>query len=82
MYGDMLLEAGKPTQALIAFETTMKKEPNRFRGLYGAASAAEKAGDRVKARAYYKRLLTIAKDSDTGRPELRHAKEFIAGRGH
>ena len=27
----------------------MKKEPNRFRGTYGAARAAELAGDRMKA---------------------------------
>ncbi len=36
LLGDMLLDAGRPEEALVAFEATTKKEPNRFRGLYGA----------------------------------------------
>ena len=72
-----LLEAGKPKEALVAFELTMKKEPNRFRGLYGGALAAETAGDRTKAVAYYKQLLEIAKDADTTRPELQRAKKAV-----
>lgn len=59
----------------------MKKEPNRFRALYGAANAAEKAGDRAKARAYYRRLLNVADDADTERLELQHAKWFVGRRG-
>ena len=55
----------------------MKKEPNRFRGAYGAARAAEAAGDKAKARTYYKELLEIAKDADTERPELAAAKKFV-----
>jgi hypothetical protein len=77
LFGYMLLEAGKPKEALVAFEATMKKEPNRFRGLYGGASAAAAAGDRTKATAYYKRLLEVAKESDTERPELQQAKKFL-----
>jgi hypothetical protein len=77
LYGYMLLEAGKPKEALVAFEATMKKEPNRFRGLYGGASAAAAAGDRTKATAYYKRLLVVAKESDTERPELQQAKKYV-----
>ena len=64
----MLLEAGKPEEALAAFEATMKKEPNRFRGIYGGARAAETLGDRAKATAYYRKLLEVAKDADTERP--------------
>ncbi len=77
LFGYMLLEAGKPREALAAFEATMKKEPNRFRGLYGGASAAAAAGDRARATAYYKRLLEVAKESDTERPELQQAKKFL-----
>ena len=57
----MLLEAGQPKEALVAFEATMKKEPNRFRGISGAARAAEQSGDKAKAAAYSKKLLEIAK---------------------
>jgi len=46
----MLLEAGKTKEALAAFELTMKKEPNRYRGIAGAARAAEKLGDNEGGR--------------------------------
>ena len=36
LLGEMLLQMGKPTEALEAFEATLKKEPNRFRALSGA----------------------------------------------
>ena len=45
LLGEMLLEAGNAKDALAAFEATMKKEPNRFRGAYGAARAAEAMGN-------------------------------------
>jgi len=77
LFGYMLLEAGKPREALAAFESTIKKEPNRFRGLYGAANAAAAAGDRAKATTYYKLLLAVAKESDTERPELQQAKKYL-----
>jgi tetratricopeptide (TPR) repeat protein len=77
LLGYMLLDANRPKEALVAFEATMKKEPNRFRGAYGAARAAEAAGDRAKAKTYYQELLTIAKDADTERPELAAARKFV-----
>jgi len=72
----MFLEAGDAKQALVAFEATMKKEPNRFRGAYGAARAAEAAGDRAAARKYYQQVVAIAKTADTERPELVRARSF------
>jgi hypothetical protein len=77
LLGDMLLDAGNAKEALVAFEATMKKEPNRFRGAYGAARAAEAAGDRAKAITYYRTLLDIARDADTARPELERARAFV-----
>ena len=76
LLGEMLLEAGQAKDALVAFEATMQKEPNRFRGAYGAARAAEAAGDRAKASRYYQQVLTIAKDADTQRAELQHARTY------
>ena len=55
----------------------MKKEPNRFRGIYGAARAAEPAGDKAKAATYYKQLLDVAKEADTERPELVAARKAV-----
>ena len=74
LLGFMLLEAGHAKEALVAFEATMKKEPNRFRGIYGGARAAEAAGDKAKAATYYKKLLEVAQDADTERPEFSRAR--------
>ncbi len=77
LLGFMLIEAGQLKEALVAFEATMKKEPNRFRGLYGAARAAEAAGDRQRATTYYGQLLDLAKAADTQRAELAQARKFV-----
>jgi tetratricopeptide (TPR) repeat protein len=78
LLGEMLLELGNPCQALKEFEASHRVEPNRFRGLYGAAKAAERSGDREKARAYYSKLLDLCREADTTRPELVEAKKFLA----
>ena len=76
LLGYMLLEANRPAEALVEFEATTRKEPNRFRGLYGAARAAEAAGQRTKAVTFYKQLLQVASEPDAKRPELEHARSF------
>jgi hypothetical protein len=59
------------------FEATMKKEPNRFRAVAGAAKAAAAAGQRAKAAGYYAELLKICARADAGvRPELAEARSF------
>jgi tetratricopeptide (TPR) repeat protein len=77
LLGEMLLETGDSKEALVAFEATMKKEPGRFRGAYGAARAAEAAGDRAKARSHYQTLLEIARSAESERPELQRARAFV-----
>ena len=77
LLGYMLLEAGRSKEALVAIEATMKKEPNRFRGVYGAGRAAELSGDRAKAATYYKQLLAQVKEADTQRPEIVAARKFV-----
>ena len=78
LLGEMLLEAGRPDEALMAFEATMKKEPNRFRGAYGAGRAAEALKNRAAARKYYLQMLEIAKGADSKRPELERARAFVS----
>jgi tetratricopeptide (TPR) repeat protein len=53
MLGDLLLELNQPDKALEAYERSLKDSPNRLNGLTGAAKAAQLAGNREKARAYY-----------------------------
>ncbi len=78
LLGDMLMEAGKPKEALAAYEHSMSVEPNRFRGLAGAARAAERAGEKAKARDYYRRLLMLAEKGDGERPALKAARAYLA----
>ncbi len=77
LLGEMLLELGDPAQALKEFEVSHRIEPNRFRGLYGAAKAAQTAGDREKARHYYQRLVSLCERADTDRPEIKEAKGYL-----
>jgi len=78
LYGDMLLRHGKAAEALAAFEATQTKEPNRYRGFAGAALAAEKLGDKAKAKDNYQKLVALTATSDSGRPEIAVARKFVA----
>ena len=60
LYGFMLLDRGMAKEALAAFEATKAKEPNRFHGYAGAAQAAEKLGDKAKAKENYQKLIALA----------------------
>ena len=78
LLGEMLLEANQPAAALKEFETNLKREPNRFRSVYGAGRAAESAGDRAKARSYYGQLVKICERGDRrARPDLDHARQYV-----
>ncbi len=77
LLGEMLLEVKQPALALVEFEASQQREPNRFRGFYGAARAADGAGDRAKAAAYYRQMLALASKGDGTRPELVQAKAYL-----
>jgi tetratricopeptide (TPR) repeat protein len=74
---DMLLEANQPAEALAEYERSLNSAPNRFHGLAGAATAAERAGDAAKAKLYREKLVQVAA-ADSDRPELLTAKRFLA----
>jgi predicted Zn-dependent protease len=59
LLGEMLLELNQPAEALLEFEASSGREPNRFNGLFGAARAAELSGDKVKARTLYAKLVAL-----------------------
>jgi Tfp pilus assembly protein PilF len=77
LLGDLLLEAGQPAAALAEYENALKQTPNRYRGLYGAARAAEAAGDRRRAADYYSELILLSKNADGSRAELQRARAFL-----
>ena len=74
----VLLESNQPKLALTEFERSLSQSPNRLNGLYGAARAAELAGNRGKAENYYGRLSRACSLSDGERPEVKRARAFLA----
>jgi len=80
LYGELLLEMGEPAAAMREFETALEQTPNRYRTLLGIARAANAAGDGQKASEYYAKVVNLAKNADTERPETREAKAFLAGK--
>jgi tetratricopeptide (TPR) repeat protein len=80
LLAELLLEHGKPGEALREYEAALREYPNRYRGLYGAARAAEASGQREKTADYYKRLAALTKNADSARPEIAVAKAHLAAR--
>jgi len=80
LLADMLLMQGEAAAALKEYERSLRNASNRLRGFYGAAKAAETAGDTKKAREYYEKLLRLTRYSDGDRPELREAKQRLSSK--
>ena len=79
LLGEMLLELGKPKDALEAFEADLKSEPGRYWSLYGAARSAEQVGEQDRAKAFYTQFVNQTKNADGDRPELVTAKKYLDG---
>jgi len=77
MLGDLFLDLKQPSEALTAYQAALKISPKRFDALYGAARAAESAGNAQEAREYYTQLARIAAPG-ADRPELQEAKVNLA----
>jgi tetratricopeptide (TPR) repeat protein len=78
LLGEMLLEMSEPTKALEQFERTLRKEPRRFRSLFGAAHAAQLSGNRDTSQKYFRELLRVCAHSDKpARSELQEAEQLI-----
>ncbi len=77
LLGDMLMELKRPAEALKEYEASQQREPNRYRGLYGASQAAAQSGERDKARHYFSKLIELAGSGDV-RPEMENARRYLA----
>jgi hypothetical protein len=77
LLGDLLMELDRPTEAHAAYEATLLREPRRARALFGAARAAQAAGDEAAARAHFAELLDLLADADPDRPDLRAARAAV-----
>ena len=77
LLGDMLMEMGRPREALVAYEASLRAMPNRLHGFAGAAEAARAAGDLAKARTYFDKLARLGQGADPGRNEIVQARAFL-----
>jgi tetratricopeptide (TPR) repeat protein len=77
MLAELYMEVRFPKEALASYEAVLATAPNRFNALAGAAHAAEQTKDLKKARSYYEKLLSVA-GTDSPRPEVKEAKDFLA----
>src|ERR1700733_5117205 len=77
MLADMLLDLQRPQEALTEYQISLRTDPNRFNGLYGAAQAATQVQQKEKADSYYAQLLKNCGGSHSDRPELAQAKILL-----
>jgi hypothetical protein len=77
LYADMLLAAGRYANARTAYDATLVREPRRARAIFGAARAAQLAGDRAGARQRYEEFLAQMKTADGDRAEITRAREAL-----
>jgi hypothetical protein len=73
--GFLLLEMGQPAAALVEFQASLLSAPNRLRGLYGAAQAAERAGLLSVAYDYQERLRLLTANATGQRAEIDYARQ-------
>jgi tetratricopeptide (TPR) repeat protein len=76
MLAELLSIHGQAQAALEEYQAVLKVAPNRFNALYGAASAAETAGNATLANQLFQKLTEIAVGEE--RPELVAARRKIA----
>jgi tetratricopeptide (TPR) repeat protein len=76
LFGEILLELGRPREAVGEFERALERWPNRSLALLGLARAHAALGDRDSARREYRRLLVNWRSADAGIPELKEARGF------
>jgi tetratricopeptide (TPR) repeat protein len=78
MLADVLLDSGHAKEALAEYEVALRLSPNRLNGLFNAGRAAEAAGDKTQAELYFGALVKSA-GSGSERPEVAHARGYLAG---
>ncbi|MGB0034486.1 MAG: tetratricopeptide repeat protein, partial [Candidatus Acidiferrales bacterium] len=71
------VELRRPADALVEYKAALKESPNRFDALYGAARAANFAGNAAESREFYAKLVEISNPT-ADRPELQEARISIA----
>jgi tetratricopeptide (TPR) repeat protein len=75
LLGQARLKAGRPREAVAAYERALRLTPNRSNALLGLARARRAAGDGQGAAEAYRRLLDNWRQADADAPALKEARE-------
>jgi hypothetical protein len=70
LMGDMLVEVGRPAEAVAEYAASLKVAPRRLSAALGAATAAQLAGDLATARTYFAAARELTGGRSPVRPEL------------
>jgi hypothetical protein len=79
LQGDLLMEVDVPAEAFEAYEKTLTREPRRARALFGAARAAQAAGNSTAAQARYSELRDLLAEADSDNSRLAAARKYLGG---
>jgi hypothetical protein len=80
LLADLLMDCDQPSLALKEYEASMRNAPNRLRGYYGAAKAAQATQDNLKAAMYSGRLAQLTRSADGDRAEIQEIRQRLARR--
>lgn len=80
LLGEVLLEVGRPREAVAPFEQALGRNANRSLSILGLARASAALGDKPAARRHYAQLLANYKGADADRPELMEGTNLDKGR--
>ena len=78
LLGEVLLEAGRPREAIEPFEHALRRNPNRSLSVLGLARAHAALGETDASRARYRELLANYDEADNDVPELDEARRALA----
>ena len=77
LFGEILLQAGRPKEAVAWFERALARTPNRSRAVLGLARASAKTGETTKSRRAFQQFLNNWRLADPGLPELQEARAAL-----
>ncbi len=77
VFGEILLAANRPKEAIHQFEVSLQRQPNRARSLLGLARALARSDDKSAALSAYTHFLQVWKEADGKLPELAEAQEYL-----
>jgi len=79
LLADILVEDGQFSAALEEYEAVLEKEPNRYRAIAGAMTAARESDDLEAAHRHAEHLVEQAAEADSERESLQAARDEVAG---